>query len=80
MKEVVCPECRSERLYHYTDAYVLRSPVVKEDGSMGLIEFDTEEYDEFFECRDCGHRPTEAELISAVGNETSKPSLPQPPQ
>jgi DNA-directed RNA polymerase subunit RPC12/RpoP len=78
MKAIICPECKSERLYHYTDAYVLRSPVIKDDGGLGLIEFDTDEYARFFECRDCGHKPTEAELLSAIDKDTSKPSPPQP--
>jgi DNA-directed RNA polymerase subunit RPC12/RpoP len=66
MKHIVCPECDSQRLYHYTDVYVLRTPVVKEDGSLGLLDFDTDEFAGFFECCDCGHRPTEAELLSSA--------------
>ena len=66
MKDVLCPECGSPNVRHLTDAYLLRYPVLKEDGTLGLLECDTLEYDAFFECPDCGHRPTEAELISAA--------------
>ena len=65
MKQVVCPSCGGPDVHHYTDAYVLRTPVVNEDGSVGLLECQTNEYDDcFFECLDCGCRPTEEELLS----------------
>ena len=67
MKKVSCPKCGSRDVHHYTDAYVLRSPVVRKDGSIRLLEHQTNEYDDsFFECLDCGCRPTEDELLSAV--------------
>jgi hypothetical protein len=73
MKEVVCPECGGGGVSHYTDAYVVRNPVVKEDGSLELLSVDTLEYDEFFQCFDCGHRPSaEAIIASAVEAGASK--------
>jgi hypothetical protein len=66
MKQIACPECGGPNVNHYTDGYLLRTPVIKEDGSLGLIDCDTLEYEEFFQCCDCGHRPGEAELISAA--------------
>jgi hypothetical protein len=67
MKQITCPECKSSEVHHYTDAYVIRTPVIKEDGSIDLIEDRTNEYDDrFFECFDCGYRPTEDELLSCA--------------
>jgi predicted nucleic-acid-binding Zn-ribbon protein len=65
MKEIACPKCGSRNVHHYTDAYVLRTPVIREDGSIELLEYQTNEYDDcFFECYDCGYRPTEDELLT----------------
>jgi DNA-directed RNA polymerase subunit RPC12/RpoP len=64
MKQVVCPECGSQRLRHYTDAYLVWTPVLEDDGTLGKLDSETEEYDGFFECRDCGHRPSEEELLA----------------
>jgi hypothetical protein len=73
MKEVVCPKCGGSDVSHYTDAYVLRNPIVKEDGSLELLKVDTLEYEEFFQCFDCGHRPSAKALIaSSVEAGTSK--------
>jgi hypothetical protein len=66
MKEVVCPECGSSNVSHYTDAYVVRSPILKDDGSLVLLEVDTLECEEFFQCFDCGHRPSTEELIACA--------------
>ncbi len=69
MKELVCPECGSSDLTHYTNAFVLRDPVLKDDGSLELLEVDTLEYEKYFQCFDCGHRPS-AEALIACGMET----------
>jgi hypothetical protein len=66
MKEVVCPECGGSDVTHYTDTYVLRNPIVKEDGSLELLEVDTLECDAFFQCFDCGHRPSAEALIASA--------------
>jgi hypothetical protein len=66
MKQIVCPICRSERVFHYTDVYVVRKPVLQEDGSFELLEFETEEYQEFFKCRECGVMPWEKELRASA--------------
>lgn len=67
MRSIVCPSCRSESIFHYTDAYVLRKPILKQDGKIDLIDYDTDEYDEsFFECVECGLRPSETELAQAA--------------
>jgi DNA-directed RNA polymerase subunit RPC12/RpoP len=67
MKQIVCPECGSRDVHHYTDAYVLRTPVIKEGGRIELLEYDTDQFDDsFFECLRCGHRPTESELLIAA--------------
>lgn len=66
MKQVVCPECGSEALRHLTDAYVVRIPFAHDDGTIELLEFDTEEYAEFFECRSCGLRKSSSELASSA--------------
>jgi hypothetical protein len=66
MKEVVCPECGGRDVSHYTDAYVLRNPIVKEDGSLELLDVETLENEEFFQCFDCGHRPSAAALIACA--------------
>lgn len=64
MKEVPCPRCGSDSLMHYTDAYVLRRPVVNDEGQLELRDERTNEYDDsFFDCEDCGYRPTEDELL-----------------
>ncbi len=67
MMQIICPRCGNPDVYHYTDAFVLRRAVVQEDGSLGLVEFGTNEYDDnFFECLRCGQRPTEEELLKAA--------------
>lgn len=67
MKQIICPKCRGSEVRHYTDAYVLRVPIIKEDGSVDLLDDQTNEYDDrFFECLDCGYKPTEDELLSAA--------------
>jgi transcription elongation factor Elf1 len=66
MKEVVCPECGGSDVSHYTDAYVQRNPIVKEDGSLELLDVDTLEYEKFFQCSDCGHRPSAEALIACA--------------
>ncbi len=64
MRRAVCPRCGSANIHHYTDAHVVCSAVVSRE-SVRLIERHIIEYDEcFFECADCGSRPTEAELIA----------------
>jgi hypothetical protein len=66
MKPVRCPLCGSQEIFHYTDAYVLRRPYVNEVGTLDLVEDQTNEYDDcFFECMECGCRPTEDELLSS---------------
>ena len=66
MKRIICPKCKVSEMHHYTDAYVLRVPVIKEDGSIKLLDDQTIEFDDcFFECPECGFRPTEDELLSA---------------
>ena len=67
MKQIICPNCKGQDVHHYTDAYVVRAPVVKDDGSIELLDDRTNEYDDwFFECHDCGFRPTEEELLAAA--------------
>jgi hypothetical protein len=64
MNKVLCPKCGGSKIYHYTDAYVLREPVITMDGSLRLIELGTNEYDDqFFECIECGYRPSEKEIL-----------------
>jgi hypothetical protein len=63
MKQIACPNCGSRKLRHYTDAYLVWTPVLQDDGTLGKLDPEKEEYDEFFECRDCGHKPTEGELL-----------------
>lgn len=64
MKQILCPQCGSDSLNHYTDAYVLRTPVINEEGEIDLIDERTNEYDDsFYECAECGHRPAEDELV-----------------
>ena len=65
MEKIVCPRCGSEEFHHYTDAYVLRIPVINAEGAIDLLDSHTNEYDDcFFECFQCGSRPTEEELLS----------------
>lgn len=67
MRQIVCPECESRKVHHYTDAYVIRTPTISKSGKLKLLAFCTNEYDDsFFECLDCGHRPSEAEILSAA--------------
>ena len=67
MNQIICPKCRGNNVHHYTDAYVLRTPVMKEDGSLDLLDDQTNEFDDcFFECSDCEYRPTEDELLAAA--------------
>jgi hypothetical protein len=66
MKAIPCPKCGSADLRHFTDAYVIRVPMMNSDGEIELVEDDTNEYDDaFFECGACGHRPDEDDLLSA---------------
>jgi hypothetical protein len=45
---------------------VIRTPVINDDEEIELLEGHTNEYDDtFFECFDCGHRPSEDELLSS---------------
>jgi len=63
MNQILCPKCRSEFLFHYTDAYVLRTPFLDEKGSLRLVGKETTEFDEnFFQCAHCGYRPEEEDL------------------
>jgi rubredoxin len=64
MKQIVCPECGSETLRHYEDVYLVWTPVLDDDGTLGRLNAGTEEYDEYFECRNCGHKPSEEELLT----------------
>ena len=65
MKQIICPKCKGGEVRHYTDAHVIRTPVVGEDEDIDLIDDFTNEYDDqFFECSDCAYRPTEDELLS----------------
>lgn len=75
MKEVYCPRCGSDSLLNYRDAYVLRRPVINDEGQLELADERTNEYDDnFFDCEDCGYRPTEEELLlSAKGGSTKDP-------
>jgi rubredoxin len=66
MKRVVCPQCGSERVYHYTDVYVVREPVLRDDGQIRLVDFETEEFADFFMCRECEFRPKAEELIASA--------------
>lgn len=71
MKNVVCPECGGPNVMHYTDAYILRTPIVREEGAIALLDCDTDEYAAFFQCPDCGHRPDEVELLVATHKKPS---------
>jgi hypothetical protein len=66
MKQIVCPMCKSERVYHYTDVYVVRTPIMRDDGKIELHEFETEEFQEFFKCRECGLMPWKKELLASA--------------
>ncbi len=74
MKEMPCPRCGKDSLLHYTDAYVLRKPVINDEGQLELADERTNEYDDnFFDCEDCGYRPTEDELlVSAKGSSSGE--------
>lgn len=75
MKEVPCPRCGSHTLLHYTDAYVLRTPMVNDEGQLELKDERTNEYDDnFFACEDCGYRPTEDELLLSAKGESARDS------
>lgn len=70
MKKVPCPRCGSDSLLHYTDAYVLRAPVINDEGQLELRGERTNEYDDsFFDCEDCGYRPAEDELLLSAERE-----------
>ncbi len=57
MTQVPCPRCGSYALLHYVDAYVIRKPVLDDDGKLKLTNESTTEYDDsFFDCDDCGFR------------------------
>lgn len=64
MKQIPCPECGSRALRHFEDMYQVWTPVVDDDGKLGRLNPETERYAKYFECRNCGHRPSEAELLS----------------
>lgn len=67
MRRVRCPHCGSDKLYHYTDAYVVRNPIISDTGEIELSYSHKDEFDEnFFECRDCGHQPTESEILTEL--------------
>jgi DNA-directed RNA polymerase subunit RPC12/RpoP len=71
MDQILCPRCGSECLFHYTDAYVLRTPFLDDKGSLRLIDEQTTEFDEnFFQCARCGHRPEEDDLVPGVHGES----------
>jgi hypothetical protein len=66
MTAIPCPKCGGANLRHFTDAYVIRKPVMNDEGEIELVDDDTNEYDDsFFECGDCGYRPEEDELLPA---------------
>lgn len=72
MRNVPCPRCGSNSLLHYTDAYVLRRPVINEMGQLELADERTNEYDDsFFDCEDCGYRPTEDELYRSAERDSA---------
>jgi hypothetical protein len=73
MGRILCPNCGGESLFHYTDAYVLRTPVGDGDGKLRLMYEQTTEFDEnFFQCATCGHRPEKDELAQrANGGDAS---------
>lgn len=64
MRQITCPLCGSSTLRHFEDVYLVWTPVLEDDGSLGRLNPFTEEYTEYFECRDCGHKPSESELLS----------------
>lgn len=64
MKQISCPLCGSHEVRHYEDVYLVWTPVLEDDGSMGRLNPETEEYDEYFQCRSCGHKASESELLS----------------
>lgn len=67
MKQVMCPRCGSDSLLHYTDAYVLRMPMISSDGKLELLTQQTNEYDDtFFDCEVCGYRPSEDEVLASA--------------
>lgn len=66
MRQVTCPECGSSKLRHYEDVYLVWTPVLEDDGNLGRLNPETEEYSEYFECKGCGHRPSESELLSCA--------------
>jgi uncharacterized C2H2 Zn-finger protein len=71
MDQILCPKCGSECLFHYTDAYVLRTPFRDDKGNLRLMEEGTTEFDEnFFRCARCGHSPAEDDLVSDVHGES----------
>ena len=75
MKEVLCPRCGSDSLLHYTDAYVIRKPLINDEGQLELADERTNEYDDnFFDCDECGYRLMGKELLlSAKGESTTDP-------
>ncbi len=75
MKEVRCPQCGGGSLLHYTDAYVLRRPLINDEGHLELVDERTNEYDDnFFDCDDCGYRTTDDELLLSVKGESTRDS------
>jgi hypothetical protein len=70
MKEVLCPQCGSDSLRHHTDAYVVRRPIINDEGRLELTDERTDEYDDyFFACEDCWYRPAENELLLSANGE-----------
>jgi hypothetical protein len=75
MNQVLCPQCGSDSLLHYTDAYILRTPVINDEGQLLLTGERTNEYDDnFFDCEDCGYRPTEDELLLSANGDIARDS------
>lgn len=73
MKEVPCPRCGSDSLLHYTDAYVVRRPVINDEGKLKLADERTNEFDDnFFDCEHCGYRTTDNELLLSVNGESTR--------
>jgi len=66
MKQIVCPICGSQALRHIEDVFLVWTPILNDNGELGRLDPKTEGFSEYFECRECGHRPCEAELLSSA--------------